>query len=803
MISKVSNNKAFMRHNFMCGVQTKRKFALIIFVLHLAAAPAVAIAAIASVYARSRNFDLCSGIAMIGVCTTALAGALGIYLAIDSFSCLHNKNVVDMLFSLPLNASQRFFSNYLSGLTVYILPFLAAQIFSVLAMGYGCIFMDGRTFERYIGTNPDTGEAAYTEYVCRYFGGFMPMLLKLILCGVLVMLMLYTLSVLVTVCCGNIFESIGANLLINAVIPFTILFVFESMFMNLYGIGSIGEFITMKAIMYTSPAGGIFATAAWVFGSEFFYTIDAFEFKWAIWITVYVLLTAAMFAGAFFLYKKRRAQQTGKPFAFKFIYYVISTALMFFMTAMFGVDGQPLVTTVLATFLVYLALECITRRGFKRIWVGIIRYACTIAASVLLIRTAQTTEGFGMVERVPNVSSVKSVEINYNGFYNTFPLGYEIDDNLYYFDRKPITLTFNEKENIEIIIAAHQKRVDNRDFGLLYNAMGQNLTIKYNLTGGRKLTRTYDAFTADELEILSKLDLTDEYKTQIADMFRNGIKNFPQEYEANYKIYAEEFGDYPFNNYTYVGNDSATLDNVYDRLNDEIYTSAKVNINQLLKKGFFDQLAEAYAADIMNISEENYYNSTAKESYYFYMRESRSLSNGLDIPGSFENTIELMEYFGFKFDKKEDLPNDGLKEYLQERADRNGDVRIYSAKEWRSCFNAPEGVRLHGDYGQNHPKTCGYIKDIDEDIIALFKAAEPMNILPENGYIIYVSGETGVIPSELNGVAERVYEGAYGPADDRGNPFWLVSNYDGQVGAKAEVYTETQPNLLTLTEVSD
>lgn len=797
MISKVSNNQAFARHNFMCGVKTKRKFAVIIFVLHLAAAPAVAIAAIVSVYARSRNFDLCSGIAMIGVCTTALAGALGIYLAIDSFSCLHNKNVVDMRFSLPLNASQRFLSNYLSGLTVYILPFLAAQIFSVLAMGYGCIFMDGRTFERYIGTNPDTGEAAYTEYVCRYFGGFMPMLLKLILCGVLVMLMLYTLSVLVTVCCGNIFESIGANLLINAVIPFTILFVFESMFMNLYGLGKNGEFITIKAIMLTSPAGGIAAAAVWALDRAI--VDDSFEFKWAAWLPFYVLLTAAMFAVAYFLYKKRRAQQTGKPFVFKFIYYFISTAAMFFMTAMFEVDGQSIVATVIATFLVYFVLECITRRGFKRIWVGIIRYACTIAASVLLIHTAQATEGFGMVERVPEVSSVKSVEINYAGFYGMLPLCYEIDDNLYYFDRKPITLTFTEKENIETIIAAHQKRVDNRDFGLLYDAMGQNLTIKYNLTGGRKLTRTYDAFTADELEILSKLDLTDEYKTQVADMYRNGIKNYPQEYEANYKIYAEEFGDYPFNNYTYVGNDSATLDNVYDRLNDEIYTSAKVNINQLLKKGFFDQLAEAYAADIMNISEENYYNSSAKDSYYLYMRESRSLSNGLYIPGSFENTIELMEYFGFKFDKKEDLPNDGLKEYLQERADSKGDVRIYSAKEWRSCFNAPADVRLHGDYDNNHAKTCGYIKDIDEDIIALFKAAEPMNILPENGYIIYVSGETGVIPSELNGVAERVHEGAYGPADDRGNPFWLVSNYDAPAGA--EVYTETQPNLLT--EVSD
>lgn len=787
----------------MCGVQTKRKFAVIIFALHLAAAPAVAIAAIASVYARSRNFDLCSGIAMIGVCTTALAGALGIYLAIDSFSCLHNKNVVDMRLSLPLNAKQRFLSNYLSGLSVYILPFLAAQIVSVLAMGYGCIFMDGRTFERYIGTHPDTGEAIYNEYVCRYFGEFMPMLLKLILCGTLVMLMLYTLSVLVTVCCGNIFESIGANLLINAVIPFTILFVFESMFMNLYGIGSIGEFITMKAIMYTSPAGGIFATAAWVFGSEFFYTIDAFEFKWAIWITVYLLLTAAMFAGAFFLYKKRRAQQTGKPFAFKFIYYVISTAIMFFMTAMFGVDGQPLVTTILAAFLVYLILECITRRGFKRIWVGIIRFACIITVSVLLIRTAHATEGFGMVERVPNVSSVKSVEIYYSGFYNTLPLGYEceINDDGYFNDRKEIALKFTEKENIETIIAAHQKRVDNRGFGLLYDVMGHNLTIKYNLTGGRKLTRTYEAFTADELEILSRLDLTDEYKTQVADMYRNGIKKFPQEYEAELKLFGID--PYARSNITYTdaGNSSSVLHSIYSRFYGEEYQRLDVSVEQLVRKGFFDQLAEAYAADIMNISEENYYNSSAKDSYGLYMAASRSLNYSLYIPGSFKNTIELMEYFGFKFDKKEDIPDDKLTEYLQDIADNNGGVRIYSAKEWRSCFNLPADVRLHGYYAKNHAKTRGYIKDIDEDVIALFKAAEPMNILPENGYIIYVSGETGVIPSELNGIAERVHEGAYGPADDSGNPFWLVSNYDGQVGAKAEVYTETQPNLLT--EVSD
>lgn len=767
MISKASN-KSFARHNYMCGLRTKTKFAVIILILHLFAAPAVTIAAIAAVYSRDIGFDLCEAMAMIGAVTTSIAGLLGIYLAIDSFACLHNRSVVDMRFALPLNAKQRFLSNYLSGLTVYLAPFYAAQVISLLAMGYGCIFMDGRTFQRHIGSDPDTGAPLYIDYVCQYFGSFMTVLLKLILCGTLVMIMLYTLTVLVTVCCGSKFESIGSSLLINAAVPLTIFCVFRSMFSGLFGIGSEGEKITLRAIMCTSPAGGILATAQWISHGIF---VEEAEVKLAEWLSVFILLTAAMFGGAYFLYVKRRAQHTGRPFVFRFIYYLISTAAVFCITALFDRDEQSIVVTVIVTFLVYLILECIVRRGFRRIWVGIIRYTGIIFVSIMLIKTAHATEGFGMVERVPDISSVKSVELDYSGFYGYFHLPYvKIYEDEYYYERNERTLLFTEKENIETIIAAHQRRVDNRELDGLYRTSGE-IKIKYHLTGGRELIRTYNGFTADELEILSRLDLTNEYKTQVAEAFRECLNDVP----LDYMKYSEFFSNYDYYeysnmNYLFVENNNGVMYRLYKHDN-----ATKVNTYWLIQKNFFEQLAEAYAADIMNISEENYYNNSAlNEEYIIYMSVSR-MTYGLRIPGSFEKTIELMDYFGFIFDKKEDVPDDELTNVMQKMADNDASVRIYTADEWRSFYNVPAGTRLHGSYSINHSEPRNFIKDIDDDVITLYKSAEPMNILPESGYIIYVSGDTGVIPEELNGIAEMVYEGSYGDADGHGNPFWLVS----------------------------
>lgn len=766
MTSKVSNKKISpVLHNFECGVKTKIKMAIIIGILHLAAAPAVIISLIAGIYGKDPT-AMVESFAVIGVITTAIAGFMGIFIAIDSFSCLHNKSVVDMRLSLPLTSAQRFFSNFLSGFAVYVVPFLAAQVISLLGMAYGFIFMEGRTFERQAGYKG--GELFYDEYECIYFREAMPMLLKLIASGILVMLMLYTVTVLVTVCCGNKFESIAYTILINIMIPLTVYLVFQSMFQDLYGVDVSN--IVMGIIMFTSPAGGIAAAVGMAVGSDSL--VSNFSMNYLVWGICYFLITAGIGAGAFFLYKKRRAEQVSKPFVFKLLYYIISTAVIFCIYSVFYYDDIGIVPAILTTVIVYVILEVAANRGFRKIWLSLIKYAGVMAASVLIIFAAQETEGFGMVTRVPDISKVKYVELNYGGFYGMLRLPYE-----YTKDGRVIDfLEFNESENIETIISVHKNVISDENRIERSARPGNSVEIRYHLKSGGTMVRRYSNTPAEVAEMLGRLDLTDEYKTQLAEMYKNKIltaknnyinmREYNPEYTSKLQFYLSEATQ------DYLGESDAIL------------------INKLIDRDFFEQLAEAYAKDIMNITEENYYRSSAKNIYRFEIRNGMSFE--LNVPETFDNTLELLEYFGFNIFKKENLTDMELNKYF-ENTIPNRNVKMYTAEEWRELNDVPEGIPLHGKYCSTTGKDNVVIK-ADKDFCDLVRAAEPMNIVPDNGYIIYVFGQTWAIPEELNGTAERVYAGISKNArieyDEYGNPFWLEST-DEKILQEVPVYTET------------
>lgn len=766
MTSKVSNKKISpVLHNFECGVKTKIKMAIIIGILHLAAAPAVIISLIAGIYSKDPT-AMVESFAVIGVITTAVAGFMGIFIAIDSFSCLHNKSVVDMRLSLPLTASQRFFSNFLSGFSVYVVPFLAAQVISLLGMAYGFIFMEGRTFERQAGYK--NGELVYNEYECLYFRQAMPILLKLIIAGILVMLMLYTVSVLVTVCCGNKFESIAYTILINIMIPLTVYLVFQSMFQDLYGVDVSN--IVMGIIMFTSPAGGIAAAVGMVVGSGFL--ASNFSMNYLVWGICYFLITAGIGAGAFFLYKKRRAEQVSKPFVFKLLYYIISTAVIFCIYSVFYYDDIGIVPAILTTVIVYVILEVAANRGFKKIWLSLIKYAGVMAASVLIIFAAQETEGFGMVTRVPDISQVKYVELNYGGFYGMFRLPYEYTND----GRVIGFLEFNESENIETIISVHKNVISDENRIERSARPGNSVEIRYHLKSGGTMVRRYSNTPAEVAEMLGRLDLTDEYRTQLAEKFTDEILTAKKDYLLMYEYSSE-----------YVVKAQFRLS---EAAQDYFGESDAILVNKLIDRDFFEQLAEAYAKDIMNITEENYYRSSAKNIYR--LNVPYIMSFDIMIPETFDNTLELLEYFGFNIFKKENLTDMELNKYF-ENTIPNRDVKMYTAEEWRELNDVPEGIPLHGKYCSTIGKDNVVIK-ADKDFCDLVRAAEPMNIVPDNGYIIYVFGRTWAIPEELNGTAERVYAGISKNArieyDEYGNPFWLEST-DENILQEVPVYTET------------
>ncbi|MDE7278676.1 MAG: hypothetical protein K2N26_02990, partial [Oscillospiraceae bacterium] len=414
-----------------------------------------------------------------------------------------------MKLSLPMTASQRFFSNYLSGLFTYIAPFLGAQVVSLIFLGYGFLFMEGRTFyHEYFDQN---GELVRTPYICDYFSQAAPALFKLIVCGVLAMLMLYTVTVLITVCCGSKFESIAYTILINGLIPLTIVCVTLSIFDNLYGIDP--EVPMCKIISYTSVAGAIFVASEWAMGETLFYGTEAWM-NYGVWALVYLLIIAAIGALAFFLYRKRRAEQVSKPFVFKLAYYITITCAMFCMVSLLITDSTlGVIPSVIITAVVYMIFEVVTNRGFKLFWLSILKYAVTFLAAFGVIVVGNKTDGFGAVSRIPSSASVISVEVGgfaLSGAYNIFDYMsgwytsvYDAENgDDFYFGGIYDPIVFTEKENIDIILDAHKAMIDfydkyksddfirgkYRDLSDYASSHG-GITIRYNLAGGGHLDR--------------------------------------------------------------------------------------------------------------------------------------------------------------------------------------------------------------------------------------------------------------------------------------------------------------------------
>lgn len=746
-------------HNWKSNIRESRKFSIILLILHLVAVPAVALAGIISIYSKQGGDDI-EAYAGIAVCTTALAAFLGIFAAVDSFKCLHDKSVVDMKLALPMSNTQRFFSNFLSGLFTYLAPFFAAQVLSVLLCGYGCLFMDGRTFYRiaydYSGTITRTVEK---PYVCDIFGQAMPILLKLIVGGTLCMLMLYVITVLITICCGNKFEAIAYTILINILIPLTISCVLYSMYDSLYGINA--EDIALKVMLYICVVGGIFASIDWAAQGDMLYNPDFINH--GVWALIFFLVTAALFALCFFLYRKRRAEQVSKPFVFKLAYYIVLVCAMFCMISMFIVEEGELIPAIIISGIIFMIFEVVTNRGFKKFWMSIIKYAATFVAIVAIIKVCEVTDGFGAVTRVPSVSAVKSIEIDYGGFYGDFTPVYDNSTG-----KTMPNYIIKDKTNIETVVNAHQAIVDfyksdhevfDQYGNYYYDRMASNntLTITYNLKTGGSFTREYYSYSAEPVEILTAIDLSEEYKLQAAENHKKYILNIEKYYETCMKNRAETVDNgYYYDEYDYF---EASVENYkYNVLIDwkENYTTS-VRMDSLIARDFFTQLADAYYKDIMAINEENYFRSELKNEWIL---NTNLIGRTIVIPESFTNTVELLEYFDFGLERIENISDESM--YRGLISDASGSqLMLFTEDEYREIYYVDDELPLHADYTGDFGYEIRYtsnaiVYDFDENFCDLIRAAMPRNIVAENGYVIYVSGYSGAIPEEMNDVAASI-----------------------------------------------
>ena len=150
-----------MLHNMRFNIMSNMKLMIIIGVLHLAAAPLIIFAWIMGILTKGQS-EPGDAYIMIGVLTTICAVLSGIICAVTVYPYLYNKSRVDMQLSLPMTTTQRFISDSLSGLFIYLIPYRIAEALAAVEMLIGHLLCDGRFFYPHIYRGKTHGSVMFS-----------------------------------------------------------------------------------------------------------------------------------------------------------------------------------------------------------------------------------------------------------------------------------------------------------------------------------------------------------------------------------------------------------------------------------------------------------------------------------------------------------------------------------------------------------------------------------------------------------------------------------------------------------------
>ncbi len=736
-----------MLHNGRQNVITNFKLMVIIFILHIMAMPMLIISAMIQMFENGKAYDL-DIYAVIAVFTTGMGAAAGLICALSVFSYLYKKTDVDMRMGLPMSTSQRFVSDFLSGLFIYIVPFAAAQIITWILMLIGHLGFDGKTF--YIHSSDDPIEVT-SSWTCDLFSTAAPYLWRGIIGGILLMIMFYTVTVFVASLCGNIFESIGYNILLNVLVPLVAYMLISAVIDNAPGV-SIDRY-AYKTISLCGPFGGVVGLVMSL--NAIFYEDDiavySAYYTYPQWCLLFLLITVLLGAGTYLIYRKRKAEDTGKPVVFGVFYHVILTMAMFCICYSFMIDdGAEVIPMLIVTAVVYFVFHVVRNRGFGHIIKGIVIYVLTMgvaSGSYMLIRN---TDGFGIGSYVPAPSSVKCVYIPYTGFND------QSQGELAYFDiygSAPTKLT--QPENIQTITELHSEYIEKRNNNELNNIYTQQLEVVYRLKSGKMVYR-FISLDEDAMARFIKMDTTDDLRNARADAVETKLKELEKQMEYA-KLHSQEFSEKnKYENYTAVLSPQWKYNE-----NGQAADGSISVLYSSLPADFTDNLAKALRNDIMNETEENYYKCDLP---------GYQLSVGyvnIDIMGDYTAAIEYLRSCGLDASKLSTVTERVAKGYVNSSMMSGmsdlGLASYANGTEFRGntyYLGSGSCISDYVTYGDNVAYEIRYFSSLNEyydDIAKLLEVSRKRYKSDDVRYNIIVDGTEAAIPAGYNELAERVF----------------------------------------------
>lgn len=689
--------------NYKLGFKNNKKILIIITVLQLIAMPLFSAVLVTECLAGDdyNSENTLSYFMLIACFGIVLATLAGIVVAINNFSYLYKKTQVDMIYSLPIKASHRFFSDFLSGLSVYTLPYIGSFLIAVLIL---------------LG-----GSACDTElYTDLFDNRIMLTFFQFALCGLLIMVMLYTLTVLVITCCGSLFEIIFNTMIMNGLIPGIIMIISYIFFGDLYG---VSIYDTAANIMgHTSPLGGviyiIYYSVESAVSTDYMVIGAVTLIKW---ILIFSLVTAGMMMLSMVLYLRRKAEDVSKPYVYKFLYYIVITSVTISICSIARASADTIFAVIVFSAIVYFIFEVIANRGFRKFAFSVARYVLTMISVFVLCIVSIATDGFGIEHHVPSLSSIKSVTLSYVPF--------DLAGDHYYDSKISVTLT--DKAGIELVRSLHREDIERHeaqeeekrnnvyDYEYYYGEP-YPVKIKYHLKTGSNIVREY-SFSFKEMTSIYQFDLRGEIKDYLAQIIKDDSDNSYYDYNNGRKKRVES---YSLN----ISSKDHTLE-----YNPEI---TKEQLNQLIS---------AYKKDFEAMTKEEYF--TPENVYCFITNYD------LPIRSSFKNTIDFLESNDLSVQISHELGDRTQSNPPVGNTGMTAKVLIYAPDDcvvngYTSTACPPGSLRHINSNGR--VVNTKYMADILE-------AAQPVYMTDKDCFMLNFGSYNYVIPYEYTDLAHDAY----------------------------------------------
>ena len=375
-------NKSFFGIRFKNNISGISRLLVVQIVLSLLGLPLGCIAALYASYldqidsSKYLTYDP-TGFIVASVISIGITLFLGLGIALHSFRYQHKKSLTDMHLSLPLNNRDRFFADYLSGLAVYVLPLIGSILITLGILAFAQSFID------------DARELMQ---------GHIKEIFLVIWIFIIALVMFYTLCVLALNFAGSKFEAVFSCIALNIMIPSVI----ACTSFNIIKSASFGmntdALLTSNLMTTTSPIGNMIYFAIAMEDID----LGAYSFPLAIWTLLSLIAIFVYLVLAYILYKVRKAEDVSKPYVFKWYYYLVLVSAVYCFLSVFFLTEANIMPGIIIAAILWFILEVITRRGFKRIWVGAICFAGAIAVAFGIRAICDSSKGFGLTKYVPS-----------------------------------------------------------------------------------------------------------------------------------------------------------------------------------------------------------------------------------------------------------------------------------------------------------------------------------------------------------------------------------------------------------------